>query len=239
MFSEFWGSLIPLGLSLHLKLLDTASYLFFSELLGSIFLTSTASIQEPSVPLAFRGSGVEETLSPWVFMNFILSAFLWYEISFWGCPESGSSPPFHVFFVKFVSPMEHLPHVSILRGWILPSLSITAVSWIKMIFCWPPGYNMSEIFRGGWSFLVVGRGGVGSLLINLSTELSFFPTLDENFVCFFNLFHETLSIFSCAFDSLSHTSRYKSLLISREMKDWVSSVITNMPSLPKIAMVEP
>lgn len=203
MFSEFWGSLIPLGLSPHLKLLDTASYLFFSELLGSIFLTSTASIQEPSVPLVFRGSGVGETLSPWVFMNFILSAFLWYEISFWGCPESGSSPPFHVFFVKFVSPMEHLPHASILRGWIVPSLSITAVSWRKMIVCWPPGYNMSEIFRGGWSFLVVGRGGAGSLLINLSTELSFFPTLDENFVCFLNLFQRH-SAFFCVLLTVYH-----------------------------------
>lgn len=116
-----------------------------------------------------------------------------------------------------------------------------SLSWRKMNFCWPPGYNMSEIFRGEWSFLVVGRGGVGSLSINLSTELSFFspPLMKILFVFFFNLFHETLSIFSCAFDSLSHMSRYKSLLISGEMKGWVSSVIANTPSLPKIAMVEP
>ena len=124
-------------------------------------------------------------------------------------------------------------------GWMPPSLSITAFSWRKMIFCWPPGYNMSEIFRGGWLFLVVGRGGVGSLLINLSSGLSFFPTLDENFDVFLkNLFHETQH-FSCTFDSLSHMSSYKSLLISGEMKDWVSPVMANTPSFPKIAMVEP
>lgn len=65
----------------------------------------------------------------------------------------------------------------------------------------------------------MGRGGVGSLSINLSSELSFFPTLDENFEVFLKkLFHETQH-FSCIFDSLSHMNSYKSLLISGEMKD--------------------